>query len=59
VYAVDLSPTQLRIATLIAADAGGRVTAKQPEAACVQNDRIAIVPLSSAGVSQQPKEKVE
>lgn len=59
VYAVDLSPTQLRIATLIAADAGGRGAAKQPEAACVQNDRITIVPLSSAGVFKQPKEKVE
>ena len=59
VYAIDLSPTQLRIATLIAADAGGRGAAKQPEAACVQNDRITIVPLSSAGVFKQPKEKVE
>jgi septum site-determining protein MinC len=59
VYAVDLSPTQLRIATLIATDAGGRGAAKQPEAACVQNDRITVVPLSSAGVFEQTKEKVE
>ena len=58
VHAIDLSPTQLRIATLIAADAGGGA-AKQPETACVQNDRIAIVPLGAAGVFKQPKEKVE
>ncbi len=59
VYAVDLSPTQLRIATLIAADAGGRKVPKQPEAACVQNERITIVPLTSAGVAKKTKEKVE
>ena len=59
VYAVDLSPTQLRIATLIAADAGRRGAAKQPEVACVQNDRIAIVPLNAADVVKETKEKVE
>lgn len=59
VHAIDLSPTQLRIATLIAADAGGSAAAKHPETACVQNDRITIVPLGSAGVFKQPKEKVE
>lgn len=43
VYAIDLSPTQLRIATYIAADAGNRrVSAVQPEMACVENERIAI-----------------
>ena len=43
VYAIDLSPTQLRIATYIAADAGVRTPgAIQPEMACVENDRIAI-----------------
>ena len=60
VYAVDLSPTQLRIATLIAADAGGREVPKQPEAACVQNERITIVPLNSAErFTKKTKEKVE
>ncbi len=60
VYAVDLSPTQLRIATLIAADAGVRGARKEPEAACVQNERITIVPLVSAErFAKETKEKVE
>ncbi|HEX5275021.1 MAG TPA: septum site-determining protein MinC [Candidatus Rubrimentiphilum sp.] len=60
VYAVDLSPTQLRIATLIAADAGARGARKEPEAACVQNERITIVPLVSAErFAKETKEKVE
>jgi len=43
VYAIELSPTQLRIATFIAADAGDRKqTPIQPEVACIQNDRIVI-----------------
>ncbi len=43
VYAIELAPTQLRIATFIAAGAGDRKqTAIEPEAACVQNDRIVI-----------------
>ncbi|HET7813086.1 MAG TPA: septum site-determining protein MinC [Candidatus Baltobacteraceae bacterium] len=43
VYAIDLSPTQLRIATYIAADAGNRrASAVHPEMACVENERIAI-----------------
>ena len=44
VYAIELAPTQLRIATYIAADAGGdrKRTPIQAEVACVQNDRIAI-----------------
>ncbi|MDP9111050.1 MAG: hypothetical protein M3M96_05420 [Candidatus Eremiobacteraeota bacterium] len=45
VSAIDLAPTQLRIAALIAADFGDRKrTGIRPEAACVQGDRIAIVP---------------
>ncbi len=44
VYAVDLAPTQLRIATLIAADSGERKKPSVPEAAYVQNDRIMIAP---------------
>jgi len=60
VYAVDLSPTQLRIATLIAADTGARAAHKEPEAACVQNERITIVPLNSAErFATETKEKVE
>ena len=43
VYAIELLPTQLRIATFIAADAGDRNRAPiQPEVACIQNDRIVI-----------------
>jgi septum site-determining protein MinC len=42
VYALDLAATQLRIATFIAADAGGRGT-RQPEAALVRAGRIVIV----------------
>ncbi len=43
VFAIDLSPTQLRIATFIAADAGDRkLGAREPEMACVHDDRIAI-----------------
>jgi septum site-determining protein MinC len=43
VHAIELSPTQLRIATFIAADAGDRKqTPIQPETARVQNDRIVI-----------------
>jgi septum site-determining protein MinC len=43
VHAIELSPTQLRIATFIAADAGDRrQTPIHPETARVQNDRIVI-----------------
>jgi septum site-determining protein MinC len=46
VYALLLAPTQLRIATLIAADAGDRQRITiDPETAYVHDDRIAIVPL--------------
>lgn len=45
VHALDLAPTQLRIATFIAADAGDRARSPIcPETACVQNDRITIFP---------------
>lgn len=44
VYALNLAATQLRIAAFIAADFGDRKrTGVQPEAACIQDDRIAIV----------------
>jgi len=44
VYALDLAATQLRIAAFIAADFGDRKqNGVRPEAACVQDDRIAIV----------------
>ena len=43
VHAIELAPTQLRIATFIAADAGDRKqTAIHPETARVKNDRIVI-----------------
>lgn len=50
VYAIELAPTQLRIATYIAAENGARkARGSSPEAAYVQNDRITIVPLERAG----------
>lgn len=49
VHAIELAPTQLRIATFIAADAGDRErTPIQAETACVQNDRIVIFPREKA-----------
>jgi septum site-determining protein MinC len=49
VHAIELAPTQLRIATFIAADAGDRgQTPIHPETACVQNDRIVIFPREKA-----------
>jgi septum site-determining protein MinC len=49
VHAIELAPTQLRIATYIAADAGDRRAASiHPETACVQNDRIVIYPREKA-----------
>lgn len=43
VYALQLAPTQLRIATCIAVDEGDRGSQPiQPERACVENDRIVI-----------------
>lgn len=57
VYAVELAPTQLRIATLIAAEPATPQGSHQPEAACVQNDRIVIMPLRTA--TKVLKEKAE
>ena len=46
VYAIDLSPTQLRIATYIAADnASHKTRAMFAEAACVRDGRIVVLPL--------------
>ncbi len=43
VYALELAPTQLRIATFIASDSGSEKNrGVRPEAACVQAERIAI-----------------
>ncbi|HZZ64165.1 MAG TPA: septum site-determining protein MinC, partial [Candidatus Baltobacteraceae bacterium] len=42
VHAIELAPTQLRIATYIAADTSADTVKRGPETACVQNDRIAI-----------------
>ncbi|MBC5810566.1 MAG: hypothetical protein GIW95_06905 [Candidatus Eremiobacteraeota bacterium] len=47
VFALELAPTQLRIATLIAADA--ELHAREPEVAYVESDRIAIGPAQRAG----------
>lgn len=45
VYALRLEPTQLRIATCIAAEAGAKGTAAtEPQAALLQDDRIVVVP---------------
>ncbi|MDQ2873260.1 MAG: septum site-determining protein MinC, partial [Candidatus Eremiobacteraeota bacterium] len=44
VYALELAPTQLRIATLIAAEDGARKASIRPEAACVQAGRIVVSP---------------
>lgn len=45
VHALELAPTQLRIATFIAADTGERKSdSLRPETAIVQNDRITIFP---------------
>jgi septum site-determining protein MinC len=43
VFSLDLDATQLRIATFIAADSGGKRTPR-PEAALVRDGRIAVVP---------------
>ena len=48
VYALELIPTQLRIATCIAADDGTR-RAPGPEVAFIRGDRIAIAPHAEAG----------
>jgi septum site-determining protein MinC len=42
VHAIELAPTQLRIATYIAADTSTDTVKRGPETACVQNGRIAI-----------------
>ncbi|MBV8727342.1 MAG: septum site-determining protein MinC [Candidatus Eremiobacteraeota bacterium] len=57
VYALRLEPTQLRIATLIAADERQREDADRlvPEIAHVRDGRIAIVPYDR--ISEHPEEK--
>jgi septum site-determining protein MinC len=55
VYAIELAPTQLRIATYIAAENGS--TKNRPacaEAACVENNRIVVLPLDR--IDQIPRE---
>lgn len=50
IYALDLAPTQLRIATLIAADAESkRRRPAVPEAAVARDGRIVILALASLG----------
>ena len=48
VIALDLTPTQLRIATLIAADSGDRLRRPAAEHARIEGERIAIYPLADA-----------
>jgi septum site-determining protein MinC len=49
VYALHLEPTQLRIATYIAADEEMRPQGAQAEVAFVRDGRIVVVPFSKAG----------
>ncbi len=49
VVALELAPTQLRIATYVAAEADVRVNDRGAEAAVVQSGRIVIVPLDRLG----------
>jgi hypothetical protein len=52
VFALELAATQLRIATLIAADDGARGTRpREPEVAFVEGDRIALAPYAKIGVA--------
>jgi septum site-determining protein MinC len=48
VIALELSPTQLRIATCIAAGGDGAKRVREPEEAFIDGDRIAIAPLGRA-----------
>jgi septum site-determining protein MinC len=48
VYAIELAPTQLRIATCIAAGESTRRT-REPEVAFIRSERIAIAPYAEAG----------
>jgi septum site-determining protein MinC len=48
VFALELAPTQLRIATLIAADDGAR-RLREPEVAFVAEGRIVLAPYSKVG----------
>jgi septum site-determining protein MinC len=49
VIALELAPTQLRIASYIAADSAARGTARGPEEAFVDGDRIAVGHIGKAG----------
>jgi septum site-determining protein MinC len=52
VVALELAPTQLRIATMIAASDGGAVAAG-PQHAYILGDRIAIVPHAAADLGRR------
>ncbi len=56
VYALVMAPTQLRIATFIAADAAAAATSEAPECALVRDGRIAVVPYEE--LDRQPREGV-
>ena len=50
VFALELAPTQLRIATLIAADDGGGRRSRGPEVAFIEGGRIALAPFAKVGI---------
>jgi len=55
VYAIELAPTQLRIATYIAAENGAHNSRSAfAEAACIENNRIVVLPLDR--IDQIPRE---
>jgi septum site-determining protein MinC len=49
IYALDLAPTQLRIATHIAADERAKPLSALPEAALVRQGQIVVLPLDALG----------
>jgi len=51
VFALELAPTQLRIATHIAAGDGAR-RPREPEVALVKGDRITIAPYAKMGAER-------
>ncbi len=53
VIALELAPTQLRIATVIAADAGEPRKTSVPEQAYIDNGRIVVVPHAEASFPQR------
>ena len=57
VIALELAPTQLRIATVIAADAGDPRKTSVPEQAYIDNGRIVVVPHAEAAFPQREQSR--